>query len=128
MKATALALAFGASLAAPAAARWDWGDTKDEFTSTGEYAPSKALCRELKDREPPAADRPGAATARALDGCDSEKLYYGIGMPADPVKARQCALIEAETENCVGPFSGQAMLVTIHANRRRAVGNCGRGI
>ncbi|MEA3034108.1 MAG: hypothetical protein QOH86_2124, partial [Sphingomonadales bacterium] len=77
MKAAVLALALGAALAAAAAARWDWGDTKDEFTSTPEYAPSKALCRKLRDREPPAADRPSAAAAEALAGCDSEKLYYG---------------------------------------------------
>ncbi|MEA3000520.1 MAG: hypothetical protein QOK17_2353 [Sphingomonadales bacterium] len=123
MKAAALALALGASLAAAPAARWDWGDTKDEFTSTAEYAPSKALCRQLKDREPPAGDRPGPAAARALDGCDSEKLYYGIGMPADPVKARQCALLEAESGNGDGPFSGRAMLMTIYANGKGAAKN-----
>src|SRR4051812_46913267 len=123
MKAAALALALGASLAAAPAARWDWGDTKDEFTSTPEYAASKALCRRLKDREPPAADRPGAAAARALAGCDSEKLYYGIGMPADPVKARQCALLEADGEAGDGPFSGRAMLMTIYANGKGAARN-----
>jgi hypothetical protein len=123
MKAAALALALAASLAAAPAARWDWGDTKDDFTSTPEYAPSKALCRKLKDREPPASDRPSAAATRALAGCDSEKLYYGIGMPADPVKARQCAFLEAETDNGDGPFSGRAMLMTIYANGKGAAKN-----
>jgi uncharacterized protein YecT (DUF1311 family) len=123
MKAAVLALALAASLAAAPAARWDWGDTKDDFTSTPEYAPSKALCRKLRDREPPAADRPSAAQAKALAGCDSEKLYYGIGVAADPVKARQCAFLEAETENGDGPFSGRAMLMTIYANGRGAAKN-----
>src|SRR4051794_12000297 len=123
MKASVLALVLGASLAAAPAARWDWGDTTDEFTSTPEYAASKALCRKLRDREPPAADRPSAAAAKALDGCDSEKLYYGIGMPADPAKARQCAFVEAETENGDGPFSGRALLMTIYANGKGTARN-----
>ncbi|MEA3062324.1 MAG: hypothetical protein QOJ94_2105 [Sphingomonadales bacterium] len=122
MKAAVLAVALGASLAAAPSARWDWGDTRDEFTSTPEYAPSKALCRKLKDREPPATDRPDPAAARALDGCDSEKLYYGIGMLADPVKARQCAFLEADSEDD-GPFSGRAMLMTIYANGKGAARN-----
>jgi uncharacterized protein YecT (DUF1311 family) len=113
-----LALAVVATLLAAAAeAPWDWGDAQDEWTS--DYADSKALCRKVRDREPPASDRPDAATAASLKGCDSEALYYGIGMPADPVRARQCAFLEAESGDD-GVLSGRTMLMTIYANGRGA--------
>jgi uncharacterized protein YecT (DUF1311 family) len=70
----------------------------------------------VKGRRPPAADRPTAAQRSALKGCDSEALYYGIGMPADPARARLCAFMEAEGEGSQSPFSGEAMLMTIYAN------------
>lgn len=54
---------------------------------------------------------------QALADCDSEALYYGIGMVADPVRARQCALLEAETESDqYSAFSGDGLLMTIYAN------------
>jgi hypothetical protein len=115
MKTLVLAAAFAAALAAPPAARWDWGTVKDEYTGMAE---SKALCRQLKDREPPAADRPTPAEAQALKGCDSEKLYYGIGMPADPVKARKCAFLEAQGDESV--FGGRTMLMMVYANGKGA--------
>jgi Lysozyme inhibitor LprI len=104
--------------AAAAEAPWDWGDAKDEYSS--DFADSKALCRRLSDREPPASDRPDAAAAASLRGCDSEALYYGIGMPADPARARQCAFLEAGRADGEGPFSGRTMLMTIYANGRGA--------
>jgi hypothetical protein len=94
----------------------DWGESKDEISSSPDFDRSKALCRHVRDREPPAADRPDAAAARSLQGCGSEALYYGIGMKADPKKARQCAFLEAERPEGAGPFSGRAMLMTIYAN------------
>lgn len=103
-------------LAAAAEPPWDWGEANDEWASSPGYDSSKSLCRRLRGREPPAADRPDAATAAALEGCDSEALYYGIGVPADPLRARQCAFLEAEREGGDGPFSGRAMLMTIYAN------------
>ncbi|MEA3063975.1 MAG: hypothetical protein QOJ27_410 [Sphingomonadales bacterium] len=105
------------ALIAAAEAPWDWGDAKDEYSS--DFAQSKALCRQLRRREPPAADRPDPATAASLKGCDSEALYYGIGMPADPVKARQCAFLEADSDPD-GVLSGRTMLMTIYANGRGA--------
>lgn len=108
-------LAVALAIAAAAEPAWDWGDSKDEWASASEFESSKAICRKLRDREPPASDRPDAATARALEGCDSEALYYGIGMPADPVRARQCAFLEADSEEG-GVFSGRTMLMTIYAN------------
>jgi hypothetical protein len=108
---------FAAAFALAAAGErpWDWGDAKDEWAGSGDFETSKALCRRLRDREPPAADRPGAAAASALKGCDSEALYYGIGMSADPGRARQCAFLEADREDG-GAFSGRTMLMTIYAN------------
>ncbi len=92
---------------------YDWGSTPD--SAAPEYARSRAICRNVHDRAPPAADRPDAATERALRGCDSEALYYGIGRPADPVRARQCAFLEAQSDDR-SPLGGQAMLMTIYAN------------
>lgn len=112
----ALAAAAVPLLAGGVEPPWDWGDSNDEWTSSPGFESSKALCRELRGREPPAADGPDAATAAALRGCDSEALYYGIGVPADPGRARQCAFLEAHREDGEGPFSGRAMLMTIYAN------------
>jgi len=108
-------LAVALAIAAAAEPPWDWGDARDERASSGDFEASKALCRKLRDREPPASDRPDKAAAAALKGCDSEALYYGIGMPADPVRARQCAFLEAERDDG-GVFSGRTMLMTIYAN------------
>jgi len=112
----AAVLAVAAVAAEPA---WDWGDVKDEWASSGDYGTSRALCRKLRNREPPASDRPDSATAASLKGCDSEALYYGIGMPADPVRARQCAFLEADRDEG-GVFSGRTMLMTVYANGRGA--------
>lgn len=80
-----------------------------------DFADTRAQCAAVAGRTPSAADRPDAAARRALAGCDAEALYYGIGRPADPVRARQCAFIQAELgENQA--FSGNAMLMTIYAN------------
>lgn len=87
----------------------DWAD--DTFWEG--YAESKTLCRAVRDREPPVADRPSPAQAAALAGCSSESLYHGIGRPSDPVRARHCAFVESDE---AGPFAGRTMLMTIYAN------------
>jgi uncharacterized protein YecT (DUF1311 family) len=110
---TIAALGLGACAIAAASAQ-DWSENRDEITSG--MAQSKAICRTVLHREPPAADRPDARTAASLKGCDSEKLYYGIGMKADPVRARQCAFLEMQKEPDEGIFAGRAMLMTIYAN------------
>lgn len=104
-------------LAAPAGAtEWNWAD--DPASRRPEYAASVAACERVRGRQPPAADRTGAAQARALADCDSEALYYGIGMPADPQRARECAWVEANTPRTgtIPAFSGIGMLMTIYAN------------
>ena len=107
----------GALLIAAAEPVWDWGDANDSWNAG--FAESKAICRAVRGREPPPGDRPNAAAAAALKGCDSEALFYGIGMAADPVKARQCAFVEARDaapDEMGAPFTGKAMLMTIYAN------------
>jgi hypothetical protein len=112
-------LAVALAIAAAAEPPWNWGDSKDEWASSGDFETSKSICRKVRGREPPPADRPDPATARSLKGCSSEALYYGIGMPADPVRARQCAFLEAEGDEG-GVFSGRTMLMTVYANGRGA--------
>lgn len=110
-----MAAAAGVGLCALAAASaQDWSANKDELSAG--YTESKAICRGVLHREPPAADRPDAQTAASLKDCDSEKLYYGIGMKADPVRARQCAFLEMQKEPDEGIFAGRTMLMTIYAN------------
>lgn len=95
---------------------WNWAD--DTYFSSAEFAPSKALCARLRGRQPPAQDQPSAAQAKTLVDCDSEALYYGIGMPSDPVRARECALLEAGRKDYSSSegFIGLGMLMTIYAN------------
>jgi uncharacterized protein YecT (DUF1311 family) len=111
----ALAAAGTAAMAAADQA-WDWSTANDEISASPEYASSKAICRQARGREPPAADAPSAAEAASLKGCSSEALYYGIGVKADPVKARQCAFLEIREKRDDAPFSGRTMLMTIYAN------------
>ena len=47
---------------------WDWSTADDELSSGSGFASSKAICRQVRDREPPAADAPSAAEAAALKG------------------------------------------------------------
>ena len=108
-----------ANQAAPGPTRvagFDWGNPGGDLAQETRYARSQALCRAVAGREPPAADRPDAATASSLAGCDAEALYYGIGVPRDPVRARQCAFTQQPTDQMLEPFAGRAMLMTIYAN------------
>ncbi|CAN5298474.1 DUF1311 domain-containing protein [soil metagenome] len=110
-----LALALLAALTAGSARAQNWADETSPAQFAGEYAPSKALCRKLDDREPPASDRPTAAQSRALKGCSSEALYYGQGMKPDYAKARMCAFIEADgADDQV--FGGSTILMQLYAN------------
>lgn len=111
-----LAAAAALLLIGAAAEPWDWGTDTAEWYDAASYEESKAICRSVLDREPPAADRPDPAAAAALKGCDSEALLYGIGMPADPVKARHCAFVEAEAEQQGAGVFGRGTLMTIYAN------------
>ncbi len=77
-----------------------------------------ADCESLKTLSLPDADTPLASMAASLKGCNSEDLYFGIGVPKDPVRARQCAYVERQDPDNGWPnlFAGTGMLMTIYAN------------
>lgn len=104
-------------------AGFDWGNPGGDLATNPQYARSQALCRSVANRTVPAADRPDAATATRLLGCDAEAHYYGIGVARDPVRARQCALTQLPTDPTLEPFAGRAMLTTIYANGEGAARN-----
>jgi hypothetical protein len=54
----------------------------------------KPICAQVKDVAFPAADQPDDAAKKALKGCSSEGLFYGIGQVPDPQRARLCAYVE----------------------------------
>jgi uncharacterized protein YecT (DUF1311 family) len=75
----------------------------------------EAACRRVEAVSVPPNHRPDARTAATLAGCQSEALYYGIGKPPDPERARQCAYLELDAGDQL-VFGGSAMLMTIYAN------------
>lgn len=98
-----------------------FGDPDGRNYGDPQFAASQALCRAVRDRAPPPEDLPDAATAKTLEGCSSEALYYGIGMTPDPVRARQCAILEMKNQDKpYEAFAGAGMLMTIYANGRGA--------
>lgn len=112
----ALAAAFAATLLVQPEP-WNWADGVG-WLDTSAYEESKAICRAVRDREPPAAHRPAAGHGLSAGNCNSGALYYGLGRTPDPEQARLCAFLEAEREQQPGdwPFRGRAMLMTIYAN------------
>jgi hypothetical protein len=122
MKAASIALLSGLAVAGSAYAlvqTYDWGDDKDAWAKDAEFVESKALCRQVKATPLPPVDKP-AATPVSLKGCDPEALYYGIGVKADPVRARQCAYSQLGGNDDNGAFGPKAILMTIYANGKGA--------
>jgi hypothetical protein len=118
MKAAAIALLSGLAVAGSAYAlvqSYDWGDDKDAWAKDAEFAGSKALCRQVRATPFPAADKP-TWTPVSFKGCDPEALYYGIGVKADPVRARQCAYSQLDGNDDNGPFGPKSILMTLYAN------------
>lgn len=60
------------------------------------YPAVQAECARYLPLSYPDADRPTPEQGGQLANCDAERLYYGIGQAADPVKARLCALTNSE--------------------------------
>jgi uncharacterized protein YecT (DUF1311 family) len=105
--------------------RYDWSTADLSWLNDDaaiQYRDSRAICAAVIGKEPPAADRPSKSEAAALKDCDSEALYFGIGVRADPARARKCAFVEAGGADGMrlGPFTGQGMLMIIYANGRGA--------
>jgi uncharacterized protein YecT (DUF1311 family) len=80
--------------------------------------PLPADCGALKKLSLPLEDAPPASMASSLKGCSSEDFYFGIGVPKDPIRARQCAYVERQNPDNGWPnlFTGTGMLMTIYAN------------
>jgi hypothetical protein len=76
---------------------------------------AKQACASVEQVEPPAADRPTAAEEKALASCVSLDAYYGLGEPADPLKARKCAFAEMD-RGTKSALSGKAILSMVYAN------------
>lgn len=95
---------------------WNWGTADDEYASDPGFAESKAICKRLGPPIIPAADRPSPQEAQQLKDCDSEALYYGEKSAPDYVKARQCAILEAQNGSDEAFFSGNTILTEIYAN------------
>ena len=102
------------ALALPAHAE-NWADNPDYADHAG-FARSRAVCDQLRAVALPAGNRADRRKQGGMDGCDSEALYYGIGMPADPEAAFRCAQLEDGGDM----FGGDMMLATIYANGRGA--------
>lgn len=78
-----------------------------------------AICARVAGLQPPAADRPNAAAARSLKGCESVRPYYGLGEPVDPVRARLCAFVETaavEAGDASPGLGAQSILASVYAN------------
>lgn len=109
-------LALAAVSLTAAAPAEDWGDQVEAGAKPTE---SQLICRRVKGRAVSAADVADARRAApGLKGCDAEALYYGIGMKADPVKARQCAILNSAAGGGAADshFDGEELLMVIYAN------------
>jgi TPR repeat protein len=76
---------------------------------------AKQICASVKDVELPAADRPTAAEEKSLANCSSVDAYFGLGQPADPVKARNCAYAEMDRGE-KSLIRGKGILTMVYAN------------
>jgi len=86
---------------------------KPQGHATEVGAEQEKLCAPFKTISPLASDKPDAATAKSLAKCDTEALLYGIGVPKDVVRARQCAYVSGDAGDAI---DGSAALTTLYAN------------
>src|SRR5260370_35756380 len=72
----------------------------------------------------PSLDQPTPQQAKALAKCSSMNLYYGLGAPADPVRARLCAYTELGEKRANDDyFLGADTLMMVYANGRGVARN-----
>jgi len=84
---------------------------------------AKQICASVKDLKLPAADKPAPAEEKALASCVSLDAYFGLGQPADPVKARKCAYAEIDRGAKAPLLGGKAILMMVYANGNGAERN-----
>lgn len=104
----------------------DWAQRDlSYFGDTDEWDKTRAICAAVSSARAPEGDLPTPEDRAALEGCSSAELYYGIGMPADPVAARKCAFLEIErnrteaAQSFATPFEfheAHGMLAIVYAN------------
>jgi hypothetical protein len=87
------------------------GHAQNEISDPG----AKQICASVKDVELPAADRPTATEEKSLANCSSVDAYFGLGEPADPVKARKCAYAEMDRGE-KELVRGKGILTMVYAN------------
>lgn len=85
------------------------------------------VCAAVSGVNFPTQDRPSRETANGLSDCSSVDLYYGIGMPLDFIKARQCAFLEIDRGDHE-IWGGSSILMMIYANARGTERNFGLAI
>ena len=105
---------------------YDWSTADlSYYGDASEYAQTRKICSQLMTANPSLRDGPSAGERKTLRDCDSEALYYGIGVPADPTKARKCAILERELkgDQNVNYFVAEGTLMTIYSNGRGAQRN-----
>lgn len=94
--------------AALSASAGSWADAKADPS----FSKSQAICRSAKTVD---ISEPTQSDDNAP--CDSEALYYGIGMKADRDAARRCAAREAKgPDGNDTPFGGNSLLMMMYAN------------
>lgn len=91
---------------------WNFSDAFKEMDKDGTL---KTICENVKNVDFPVVDKPNKIDIEKLKSCQSDRYYYGIGIPLDYVKARKCAFIEIE-KNEHHDFGGSAILMMIYAN------------
>ena len=85
-------------------------------TRAPEPLPSVAdACQRFASAPVPEADLASDTERAALKGCDAEASYYGIDMPIDRQRARQCALGERRPGGSPA-IVNPAVLMMIYAN------------
>lgn len=84
----------------------------------GDEAKATAICKRVEKLTPPRSDLPTARETASLKQCDGESLYYGIGVPANPERARKCAFANLEVDDGQ-PYhlhDSEGLLMMIYAN------------
>jgi hypothetical protein len=89
--------------------------TSESAAGASARPPTSLTCERVKGVAFPTGDQPEEAETKALQGCSSEGLLYGIAQAVDPAKARTCAYLERSAGD-ERVFGGSAILMTIYAN------------
>jgi uncharacterized protein YecT (DUF1311 family) len=78
---------------------------------------SDAVCKAVEGADFPAGDLPSSEDKAKLKSGDAVRFYYGIGTPADDVRARHAAFLERDQGDEL-VLGGSAILMMLYANGR----------